>query len=582
MSIKLRNRKAAEAQLGQFVEDMSLPPKLVGAIVDGEVNETYMQSLILLHSKLEFFRSDPRALQAAALADVDGEVERLRARAAAKVREFLLQRFYGLRKPKTNIQVLQQSVLLKYKYGAKFLQQHGPEVFPEVRQAYLETLSRIYRSALSKYVLALNALHAEVAGKLDLLTSEEGRGGAARAGPASARGRVSLFALGARSSVLHDLDGTPPLVVHQAEASGERHPYEVLFRSSHKLLMDSATSEFFFCEDFWAGDGALFDEVFAPAVAAVEEGLALHLSSCHDLVSLTLMLRINHGHQVIMFRRRAPCLDAYLEKVNLLLWPKYRAALDAQLASLRNVSERSLMTEDLGGHWVLRRYAELVAGAHSLASCSSDSQLEQSLERLRLAACELLGRMAKLVTSRRSRLVFLINNYELVLSVLREAAADPADPGCAGADRAPTAQHFSELLAAQLHLFVEEELLDQFNPLITFVKRAEEAYKHASGGEPLPQFGAEDAEPVLRDFGAHWRMSIEEIHRSISASFGTSQRALDILQRTLSQLLLFYTRLTGPEGVLMTHCGPAGAALCRSAVPTSTMLAEVKRMVTHR
>ena len=37
MSIKLRNRKTAEAQLGQFVEDLSLPPKLISAIVDGEV-----------------------------------------------------------------------------------------------------------------------------------------------------------------------------------------------------------------------------------------------------------------------------------------------------------------------------------------------------------------------------------------------------------------------------------------------------------------------------------------------------------------------------------------------------------------
>jgi hypothetical protein len=40
MSIKLRNRKAAEAQLGQFVEDISLPPKLISAIVDGEVRHS--------------------------------------------------------------------------------------------------------------------------------------------------------------------------------------------------------------------------------------------------------------------------------------------------------------------------------------------------------------------------------------------------------------------------------------------------------------------------------------------------------------------------------------------------------------
>ena len=46
------------------------------------------------------------------------------------------------------LQILQQNVLLKFKYFIKFLQQHCPEVFPEVRQAYVETLSRIYRSAL--------------------------------------------------------------------------------------------------------------------------------------------------------------------------------------------------------------------------------------------------------------------------------------------------------------------------------------------------------------------------------------------------------------------------------------------------
>ena len=48
----------------------------------------------------------------------------------------------------TSEQILQQSVFLKFKYFVKFLQQHGQEVFAEVRTAYVETLSRIYRSAL--------------------------------------------------------------------------------------------------------------------------------------------------------------------------------------------------------------------------------------------------------------------------------------------------------------------------------------------------------------------------------------------------------------------------------------------------
>lgn len=36
----------------------------------------------------------------------------------------------------------------------------------------------------------------------------------------------------------------PALIPHIAEASSRRYPYEVLFRSFHKLLMDTATSEY--------------------------------------------------------------------------------------------------------------------------------------------------------------------------------------------------------------------------------------------------------------------------------------------------------------------------------------------------
>ena len=41
-------------------------------------------------------------------------------------------RIYNLRKPKTNIQILQQNVLLKHKHLASFLRRHAREVHMEV------------------------------------------------------------------------------------------------------------------------------------------------------------------------------------------------------------------------------------------------------------------------------------------------------------------------------------------------------------------------------------------------------------------------------------------------------------------
>ena len=90
-----------------------------------QTNEADVQYLVQVHNKLEFStpkardcparpvlrswaraqRLAPQGASAAALQDVEAELERLRVKAVQKVREFLLQRFYGLRKPKTNIQV---------------------------------------------------------------------------------------------------------------------------------------------------------------------------------------------------------------------------------------------------------------------------------------------------------------------------------------------------------------------------------------------------------------------------------------------------------------------------------------------
>jgi hypothetical protein len=68
------------------------------------------------------------------------------------------RRIYQLRRPKTNIQILQQNVLLKQKYLVAFLRAHGPEVFGEVRGAYSDTLSRVLSAHFRSYLAALERL----------------------------------------------------------------------------------------------------------------------------------------------------------------------------------------------------------------------------------------------------------------------------------------------------------------------------------------------------------------------------------------------------------------------------------------
>lgn len=55
--------------------------------------------------------------------------------------------------------------------------------------------------------------------------------------------------------------------------------------------MDTATSEYLFCQEFWAGDGRIFGEIFAAPIAAIEESLNGYLANCHDVIALVLMVR---------------------------------------------------------------------------------------------------------------------------------------------------------------------------------------------------------------------------------------------------------------------------------------------------
>ncbi len=51
---------------------------------------------------------------------------------------------------------------------------------------------------------------------------------------------------------------------------------QVLFRSLNKLLMDTATSEYLFCLEFFQ-DQAVFSELFAATLSVVEGSLNIQL-----------------------------------------------------------------------------------------------------------------------------------------------------------------------------------------------------------------------------------------------------------------------------------------------------------------
>ncbi|XP_072970251.1 vacuolar protein sorting-associated protein 52 A-like [Typha angustifolia] len=556
MGLKLKNRKAAESKLSKFVEDIVVPPRMVDILVDGEVNDEYMRTLEILSKKLKFVEADSMVKSSKALKDVQPELERLRQKGISKVFDFIVQKLYALRKPKTNIQILQQSVLLKYKYVILFLKQHGKEIYAEVRAAYIDTMNKVLSAHFRAYIQALEKLQLDIATSTDLIGVETRSASLFSRGREPLKPRSSVFALGERINILKEID-QPALIPHIAEANSLKYPYEVLFRSLHKLLMDTATSEYLFCEDFF-GEESIFQEIFAGPFLAIDEHFDTVLPNCYDAIGLMLMIRIIHQHQLIMFRRRIPCLDSYLDKVNISLWPRFKMVFDMHINSLRNANIRTLWEDDVHPHYVMRRYAEFTASLVHLNVEYGDGQLDLNLERLRMAVEELLVKLAKTFTKPKSQTIFLINNYDMTIAVLKEA----------GTEGGKAQLHFEELLKSNIAIYVEELLLEHFSDLIKFVKTRPSDDVATSADKPT----VGDVEPLVKDFASRWKAAIELMHKDVITSFSNFLCGMEILKTALTQLLLYYTRLS--ESLKKIS---GGSTLNKDLVSISSILYEIKK-----
>ncbi|KAB1210996.1 Vacuolar protein sorting-associated protein 52 A [Morella rubra] len=580
MGLKLKNRKVAESKLAKFVEDIIVPPRMVDVIVDGEVNDEYMRTLEILSKKLKFVEVDPMVKAAKALKDVQPELEKLRQKAVSKVFDFIVQKLYALRKPKTNIQILQQNVLLKYKtwqlvvfsflaillasglpalgvkssyfilqkstlYGIKwyvvsFLKEHGNEIYIEVRGAYIDTMNKVLSAHFRAYIQALEKLQLDIATYSDLIGVETRSTVLFLRGREPLKNRSAVFALGERIKILKEID-EPALIPHIAEASSSKYPYEVLFRSLHKLLMDTATSEYNFCDDFF-GEESIFFEIFAGPFAAIDEHFNSILPNCYDAIGLMLMIRIVHQHQV-----------------NIALWPRFKMVFDMHLNSLRNANMRTLWEDDVHPHYVMRRYAEFTASLIRLNVEYGDGQLDLNLERLRMAVDDLLIKLAKIFPKTKLQIVFLINNYDMTISVLKEASSEGGK----------IQMHFEELLKSNTALFVEELLLEHFSDLIKFVKTRASEDPSSSSEKPI---AIGEVEPLVKDFASRWKAAIELMHKDVITSFSSLLCGMEILRAALTQLLLYYTRLSD-----CIKRVPGGSALNKDLVSISSIMYEIRK-----
>ncbi|XP_017514490.2 vacuolar protein sorting-associated protein 52 homolog isoform X3 [Manis javanica] len=409
----------------------------------------------------------------------------------------------------------------------------------------------------------LRVKYEEVAEKDDLMGVEDTAKKGFFSKP-SLRSRNTIFTLGTRGSVISPTELEAPILVpHTAQRGEQRYPFEALFRSQHYALLDNSCREYLFICEFFVVSGPaahdLFHAVMGRTLSMTLKHLESYLIDCYDAIAVFLCIHIVLRFRNIAAKRDVPALDRYWEQVLALLWPRFELILEMNVQSVRSTDPQRLGGLDTRPHYITRRYAEFSSALVSINQTVPNERTMQLLGQLQVEVENFVLRVAAEFSSRKEQLVFLINNYDMMLGVLMERAADDSKE----------VESFQQLLNARTQLkmpstwgyigtsltkppardpgtaspgkeFIEELLSPPFGGLVAFVKEAEALIEHGQA----ERLRGEEARvtQLIRGFGSSWKSSVESLSQDVMRSFTNFRNGTSIIQGALTQLIQLYHR----------------------------------------
>uniref|UniRef100_A0A8B9JZN0 Vacuolar protein sorting-associated protein 52 homolog n=1 Tax=Astyanax mexicanus TaxID=7994 RepID=A0A8B9JZN0_ASTMX len=494
MNIRLKNRQAVRSQLSQLVDELVVPSTMISVILDSPVTEQeFLEQLHELNNKINFAK-ELSFRETLACSDIQDIVDRLKIKAVSKIREFILQKIYSFRKPMTNYQI-PQNTLLKYRFFYQFLLANERTVAKEIRDEYVDTMSKIYFSYFKSYSSRL--LKVQVRNVLGIIYLP-----------------ISEYMISCVCVCV-------------------QFPYETLFRSQHYALLDNGCREFLFLSDFFmvAGNSALdlFNSVMGKTLSMFLKNMSAYVSDCYDSIAVFLCIHIILRFKAITAKRNIPALDKYWEAVLEMLWPRFELILEMNIQSIRNTDPQKLGVLDTRPHYITRRYAEFSSAIVSINQTFPNERTNALLGQLQIEVENFVLKMAAEFPSRKDQLIFLINNYDMMLGVLMERAADDSKE----------VEGFQQLLLARTQVNRTQEFWEiNHNRMITFVKESEALME--KGQLDKLKNGEVRITQLVRGFSSSWKQSVEALSQDVMRSFTNFKNGTSIIQGALTQLIQYY------------------------------------------
>eukprot|EP01127_Copromyxa_protea_P001804 TRINITY_DN11717_c0_g1_i1.p1 TRINITY_DN11717_c0_g1~~TRINITY_DN11717_c0_g1_i1.p1 ORF type:complete len:752 (-),score=136.35 TRINITY_DN11717_c0_g1_i1:92-2152(-) len=555
--VRMQNHQKISEELSAFLNDVYLPENLTRAIARGKINQSYVQYLDAFSAKITFIET-MSANDVLAVKEQKQVVKDLITRACEKIHKWLLSKMTSKIKSVPSLKK-RQGPLQKYSSLFHFLLKHNPKNAEEVVNKYVEIVTKIYGIHFRHYLDQIGKMCLEIADKNDTIAEPEHKNwGFFTPKVLQMKKKTPVYSLAQRQATISNLDqpfpfpNTPssPDAAANAQKSKEthedehKHPFEVLFRSIHWMLLELIHAEHNFCKNFFTVDYT--ERLFSRTLNILSTYLGTYIESSYDAIGLLII-------QCVMYTYQHSSLISSVEGTEIPNYFKSRTPeIQKRFSFLIQQHKESALSADpddlgeinfCGGHYVTRRYAELLASILVLHKEFPEAlkpfSIEKEMKPLRVAVSGLLGKLGDLLSDQKQeKVLFLINNYDVILSVSSERCKSNTQD----------TQHFESLLVGLTDKYVNLQLQKHFNGIIQFVKK--HAVPDGAAGEGLqisvqPTCEPRVIEDLLRGFAEndYWKNRIEDINKEIMKSFHNFETGTMIFQKVLSSLFEHYSCL---------------------------------------
>ncbi|SJL01815.1 uncharacterized protein ARMOST_05139 [Armillaria ostoyae] len=372
---RLKSRRRIEKPLSSLIADIAIPPSIATIILDTDVGEPWIDIIDDFERRLDTCKARARVKAAR---DVGEVAEGLRIVAASKTRAFFLALFQPIQKSvTTNMQVIQTSVILKYRPLFAFLQRQAPDVAHEVQRSYVSAARVYYETGFRRYARSLGWVKARSAQKFEPITSSEQK----------------TTSIDLERLAYGKIDGPSVTLAYMADDKTYTEPIEALLRSLLLVFMDNATAEYTFVKTFFpvqtslppldfehtlspalsptdnnsyagsefgglrtpvppsisaqlaslkeeqAATDAIWKQIFDPVLEYVQTFVRSALDPVPSIIPLLTMIRLIEDVAAEIENRACPAAVTFMFGVRMDLWPVFQKVMSENIDGVKKLAE---------------------------------------------------------------------------------------------------------------------------------------------------------------------------------------------------------------------------------------------------